>query len=137
MVVNHSARLEGTSKDTLLGLTAAKGWTLNLSGTDTLAARFAQLGNARAAGVPGYAYLSEDVDPALVVTVTPLMDVAGSGNSVAVAKITKKNLIDGDQLEIEIDFTGGGGGPGKGAYQGLAYDATAPEPLAVILALVT
>lgn len=61
IVVSRSAKLEGTSKDTLLVLVApTKNWTLNLSGTDTLAARFAQLGRASATGKPGFAFQSVD-----------------------------------------------------------------------------
>jgi hypothetical protein len=61
LIVVHAVRLEGKSPDTLLGLaTAPKGWTLNQSGTDSLTARYAVLGNARATGNPGVAYQSAD-----------------------------------------------------------------------------
>ncbi|MEO7426303.1 MAG: chitobiase/beta-hexosaminidase C-terminal domain-containing protein [Fibrobacteria bacterium] len=60
--VGRAARLEGVSKDTLLGLaTAPKGWILSGSGPDSLQARFAALGNARASAHPGYAFQSLDV----------------------------------------------------------------------------
>ncbi len=61
IVVVHTVRLEGKSPDSLLGLaTAPKGWVLNQAGADSLTARFARLGNARATGNPGIAYRSVD-----------------------------------------------------------------------------
>ncbi|MDB5105680.1 MAG: S-layer protein [Fibrobacteres bacterium] len=61
ITVGHTARLEGTSKDTLLGLgSAPKGWSITVSGADTLLARFASLGNARAPAVQGFAFQSAD-----------------------------------------------------------------------------
>jgi hypothetical protein len=60
LIATHGARLQGAAPDTLLGLaTSPKGWSLNVSG-DSLAARYALLGNARATGNPGYAYLGAD-----------------------------------------------------------------------------
>jgi hypothetical protein len=61
--VGRSARFEGTSKDVLLGLgSSPKGWTLGASPTpmDSLVARFATLGNARATSAQGYAFQSID-----------------------------------------------------------------------------
>ncbi|GEM_PF-2006211 len=59
--VGHATHLEGSSKDTLLGLSSSpKGWTLAGSLTDSLVARFASLGNARATAGQGYAFQSID-----------------------------------------------------------------------------
>ncbi|MEO6095039.1 MAG: chitobiase/beta-hexosaminidase C-terminal domain-containing protein [Fibrobacteria bacterium] len=63
--VGHATRLEGSSKDTLLGLaTAPKGWILSgsISGApaDSIQTRFASLGNARLSIGQGYAYQSVD-----------------------------------------------------------------------------
>jgi hypothetical protein len=61
IIAVHRVRLEGSGPDTLLGLaTSPKGWTLNQSGTDSLTARYALLGNARSTGNPGLAFLSAD-----------------------------------------------------------------------------
>jgi hypothetical protein len=92
---------------------------------------------AKNAKSTGSAYLTDDVDPTLVVvTVTDLKDAGGGAAVISAARITSKKIVDGDQIEIELDLTGGGPYT-AGAYQGLAYDATAPQPLATILALVT
>ena len=59
--VGGATHLEGASKDTLLGLnTAPKGWILAGSAADSLVARFADLGNARATLGQGYAFQSLD-----------------------------------------------------------------------------
>jgi hypothetical protein len=63
--VGRATRLEGTSKDTLLGLAAAPtGWILSgaVSGSpaDSIQTRFASLGNARVSIGQGYAYQSVD-----------------------------------------------------------------------------
>jgi hypothetical protein len=61
IIAVQGVRLEGSAPDTLLGLaTSPRGWTLNQSGTDSLTARYALLGNARSTGNPGFAYLSAD-----------------------------------------------------------------------------
>jgi hypothetical protein len=61
VIATGGARLEGVARDTALGLaTSPKGWTLNASGADSLIARYAQLGNARATGKAGIAILSAD-----------------------------------------------------------------------------
>lgn len=61
VIAVHRVRLEGTGPDTLLGLASSpKGWTLSQSGTDSLTARYALLGNARSTGNPGFAFLSAD-----------------------------------------------------------------------------
>lgn len=52
-----SARFEGVSKDSLLGLNApAPGWTISVSVPDSLIARFASLGGSRTTAASGYAY---------------------------------------------------------------------------------
>ncbi len=65
--VGKSAHLEGTSQDTLLDLVSTpstgqslKGWSITVSATDTLSARFATIGNSRANGATGYALQSVD-----------------------------------------------------------------------------
>lgn len=66
IAVGHSARLDGTSKDTLLGLASSvvgggtlKGWSLTPS--DTLIARFAVIGNSKVGSIAtGYAFGSSD-----------------------------------------------------------------------------
>lgn len=67
ITVGKSAHLEGTSQDTLLDLVSTprtgqplKGWSITVTATDTLSARFATIGNSRANGAPGYALLSGD-----------------------------------------------------------------------------
>ncbi len=65
--VGKTARIEGTSKDTLLGLNSlgngsipAKGWSIAVTITDTLMAKFVSVGNSRATLATGYAFQSND-----------------------------------------------------------------------------
>ncbi|MDB5048508.1 MAG: hypothetical protein JWO30_1579 [Fibrobacteres bacterium] len=59
--VGHATRLDGTSKDTLLGLfSTPKGFILGGSVVDSVQVKFANLGNSHTSGATGFAYQSVD-----------------------------------------------------------------------------